>query len=170
VAAGICLGDPDVSASTRIARSPIAHRVSEVLRAGIVVDPRRTHTVFNSQNTSVIRELAPCFLMVPSYGRYDDIFASLVAQRVMRERGLFTHFGMPFAWQTRNPHNLLADLRAEQWGAEHILEFSAWLDGFLGVHDVVGFLRVMATNLPKFIPSGTQELWLAWLSDVEKVL
>jgi hypothetical protein len=108
--------------------------------------------------------------MVPSYGRYDDIFASLVAQRVMRERELCVHFGQPFVWQTRNPHNLLSDLRAEQWGAEHTLEFSAWLDGFHGVHDVIGFLKVMATNLPKFISSGTQELWLAWLFDCEAVM
>jgi hypothetical protein len=170
VAAGICLGDPDIDACTRISRHPVVHRCSELLRSGIVVDPRRTRTVFNSQNTAFIRELAPCFLMVPSYGRYDDIFASLVAQRVMRERGLHVHLGQPFVWQQRNPHNLLTDLRAEQWGAEHILEFSAWLDGFLGVHDVIGFLRVMATNLPKFIPSGTQELWLAWLDDCERVM
>ena len=170
VAAGVCLGDPDISAYTRLAAGPISHRVSELLRAGIVVDPRRTRTVFNSQNTAFVRELAPCFLMVPSYGRFDDIYASLVAQRVMREKGRHIHFGQPFVWQSRNPHNLLSDLRAEQWGAEHILEFSAWLDGFLGVHDVVGFLRVMATNLPKFIPSGTQELWLAWLDDCERAM
>lgn len=174
VAAGVCLGDPDICAVTRIARAPVVHQVSELLRAGIVVDPRRTHTVFNSQNTAFIRELAPCFLMVPSYGRYDDIFASLVAQRVMRERGYHVHFGSPLVWQQRNPHNLLRDLAQEQWGAEHILEFSAWLDSFHGVHDVVGFLEVMATNLPRFImercPRGTQELWLAWLQDCESVM
>jgi hypothetical protein len=170
VAAGTCLGDPDISAATRMVSGPVSHRVSELLHAGIVVDPRRTRTVFNSQNTAFIRELAPCFLMVPSYGRYDDIYASLVAQRVMRERGLSIHFGQPFVWQQRNPHNLLSDLRAEQWGAEHILELASWLDGFLGQHDVIGMLRVMATNLPKFIPSGTQELWLAWLDDCERVM
>lgn len=170
VAAGICLGDPDIDAATRIARRPIVHRVSELLRSGIVVDPRRTHTVYNSQNTAFIRELAPCFLMVPSYARYDDIFASLVAQRVMRERGYHVHFGQPFCFQQRNSHNLLRDLAQEQWGSEHILEFSAWLDAFQGVHDVIGFLKVMATNLPRFIPSGTQELWLAWISDCERVM
>lgn len=170
VAAGICFGDPDIDAATRISSHPVVHRCSELLRSGVVVDPRRTRTVFNSQNTAFIRELAPCFLMVPSYGRYDDIFASLVAQRVMREWGYYVHFGQPFVWQSRNPHNLLNDLAKEQWGAEHIIEFSAWLDGFLGVHDIIGFLKVMATNLPKFIPSGTQELWLAWLQDCESVM
>ena len=86
---------------------PIVHRVSELLRAGIVVNPKTTHTVFNSQNTAVIRELAPAFFMVPQWGRYDDIFASLMVQRLMRERGLVTHFGQPFVWQQRNAHDLL---------------------------------------------------------------
>lgn len=170
VAQGMILGDPDTSAVDRISRHPEVHQVSELLRAGIVADPRECYAPLNSQNVAFVRELAPCFLMAPSYGRYDDIYASLVAQRVMREHGLSTHFGQPFVWQQRNPHNLLSDLRAEQWGAEHIIEFASWLDGFLGQHDVIGMLRVMATNLPKFIPPGVQELWLAWLDDCERVM
>ncbi len=170
VAQGIILGDPDTSAIDRISQHPEVHQVSELLRAGIVTDPRETYAPLNSQNICFIRELAPCFLMVPSYGRYDDIYASLVAQRIMRERALFVHYGQPFVWQSRNQHDPLKDLRAEQWGAEHIIEFASWLDGFLGQHDVIGMLKVMATNLPEFIPSGTQELWLAWLSDCEAVM
>ncbi len=170
VAQGMILGDPDTSAVDRISQHPEIHQVSELLRAGIVTDPRETYAPLNSQNIAFIRELAPCFLMVPSYGRYDDIYASLVAQRVMRERGFLVHYGQPFVWQQRNQHDLLEDLRAEQWGAEHILDLADWLDCFLGQHDVIGMLRVMATNLPKFIPSGTQELWLAWLDDCEAVM
>jgi hypothetical protein len=170
VAQGMILGDPDTSACDRISQHPEVHQVSELLRAGIVTDPRECYAPLNSQNIAFVRELAPCFLMVPSYGRYDDIYSSLVAQRVMREHGYHVHYGQPFAWQQRNQHDLLKDLRAEQWGAEHILEFASWLDGFLGQTDVIGFLRVMATNLPQFIPSGTQELWLAWLSDCEAVM
>lgn len=170
IAQGAILGDPDTSAVDRISQHPEVHQVSELLRAGIVTDPKETYVPLNSQNIAFIRDLAPCFLMVPSFGRYDDIYASLVAQRVMRERGLHVHYGQPFVWQQRNQHNLLKDLAQEQWGAEHILEFASWLDGFLGQHDVIGMLRVMATNLPKFVPSGTQELWLAWLSDCERVM
>jgi hypothetical protein len=174
VAQGMILGDPDTSAVDRISQRPEVHQVSELLRAGIVTDPKECYAPLNSQNLAFIRQLAPCFLMVPSYDRYDDIYASLVAQRVMREHNLFVHYGQPFAFQQRNPHNLLADLRKEQWGAEHILELAAWLDAFQGQHDVIGMLRVMATNLPKFItercPRGTQELWLAWLSDCEAVM
>ena len=174
VAAGICLGDPDISAVSRIANAPIVHRVSELLRAGIVVDPTTTWTVFNSQNTAIIRELAPAFFMVPQWGRYDDIFASLMVQRLMRERGLVTHFGQPFVWQQRNAHDLLRDLRAEQFGAERILDFTDWLDGFIftGKEAVADCMRVMFTNLPDWMPERgkIQEMVLAWCDDCDSVM
>jgi hypothetical protein len=199
VAAGICLGDPDISAVTRIARAPIVHRVSELLRAGIVVDPagerrperervtdalgtveiwrtvsRGTWTVFNSQNTAIIRELAPAFFMVPQWGRYDDIYGSLLVQRLMRERGYVTHFGQPFVWQQRNRHDLLRDLRAEQFGSERILDFAQWLDGFIftGKEKVTDQMRIMFTNLPDWMPDrgNIQGLVLAWTQDCDEVM
>jgi hypothetical protein len=199
VAAGICLGDPDISAVTRIARAPVVHRVSELLRAGIVVDPagerrperervtdalgtveiwrtvsRGTWTVFNSQNTAIIRELAPAFFMVPQWGRYDDIYGSLLVQRLMRERGYVTHFGQPFVWQQRNRHDLLRDLRAEQFGSERILDFAQWLDGFVftGKEKVTDQMRVMFTNLPDWMPDRgkIQELVMAWCLDCDEVM
>lgn len=170
VAQGMILGDPDTSGVDRLSRHPQVHQVSELLRAGIVTDPRETYAPLNSQNIAFIRELAPAFLMVPSYKRGDDIYAGLVAQRIMRSKGYYVHYGQPFVLQERNPHDLLKDIAAEQWASEHILEFAAWLDAFQDQDDVIGMLRVMATNLPKFIPSGTQELWLAWLDDCEKVM
>ena len=173
VAAGICLGDPDIDATTRIARAPMVHRVSEILRAGVVVDPARTWTVFNSQNTAIIREIAPAFFMVPQWGRYDDIFASLMVQRLMRERGLVTHFGQPFVWQQRNAHDLLRDLRAEQFGAERILDFTDWLENFSLKADqrVTDQMRILFTNLPGWMPQAgkIQEMVLAWCDDVESV-
>ena len=111
--------------------------------------------------------------MVPAFQRFDDIYAGLIAQRVMRDRGFHVHFGQPFVWQQRNPHNLLKDLAAEQWGAEHILEFTAWLDGFIleGVTPVAA-MRILFTNLPDWMPERgkLQELGLAWASDCEQVM
>ena len=195
VAAGICLGDPDISATTRIARAPLVHRVSELLKAGIVVDPtgerrpervtedditawrstaRGTWTVFNSQNTAIIRELAPAFFMVPQWGRYDDIFASLIVQRLARDRGYVIHFGRPLVWQQRNQHNLLKDLAAEQFGAERILDFATWLDGFVftGKEKVTDCMRVMFHNLPDWMPERgkIQEMVLAWADDCDEVM
>ena len=156
VAAGICLGDPDISAVTRIANAPTVHRVSELLRAGIVTDPRTTWTVFNSQNTAFIRELAPCFLMVPQFGRFDDIFASLVAQRQMAERNLYVHFGQPFCWQQRNEHDLIKDLSSELWGTVNILEFS----------EVLAEMKI--PNVVAMTP-GLRDLAEAWEVDIAKV-
>ena len=70
-------------------------------------------------------------------------------------------------------HNLLRDLAAEQWGAEHILEFTAWLDGFI-LKDVtpVAAMRILFTNLPDWMPDRgkLEELGLAWASDCEQVM
>lgn len=170
VAQGTILGNPDTSGVDRLSRHPEVHQVSELLRAGIVTDPKHTWAPLNSQNIAFVRDLAPCFLMVPSYKRGDDIYAGLVAQRIMRAKGYYVHYGQPFVLQERNPHDLLKDIADEQWACEHILEFAAWLDSFQDQDDVIGMLRVMATNLPKFVPSGTQELWLAWLDDCASVM
>jgi hypothetical protein len=172
VAAGICLGDPDVSAVERISNHPVVHGVSEVLRTGIVVDPS-THTVFNSQNTAFLRELAPCFLMCPQFLRFDDIFASLIAQRVMRERGLHVHFGQPFVWQQRNPHDLLKDLTAEMWGMRRVVEFAGWLDQLqISEMSVLTMTSLIYSEMQhlQWMPAGVSELGLVWCSDLEKVL
>lgn len=193
VAAGICLGDPDIDSWTRISSGPNVQRVSELLRAGIVVDPagpreaektssegvtawrmttRGTWTVFNSQNTSVVRELAPAFFMFPQYRRYDDIYASLTVQRLMRERGYVTHFGQPFVIQQRNQHDLLKDMDAEIWGAQHILEFTKWLDSFVfkGKERVTDQLRIMYRNPAPWMPKGVTELMFAWCDDCDAVM
>lgn len=173
IAAGICLGDPDISAVVRIARGSVAHRVSELLNSGIVVDPG-THTVFNSQNTAFICELAPAFFMLPGVGRYDDIYASLIMQRVMRERGLHVHFGKPFVWQSRNPHNLVKDLRGEIDGMEHIEELASYLDSFefdkpVSTMEIVKDIHAGLSHLP-WMPQQTVEAALAFLADMEEVL
>ena len=153
---------------------PQVHQVSELLRSGIVTDPRETWTPINSQNIAFIRSLAPCFFMVPQWLRYDDIYAGLIAQRVMREHDLHLHLGQPFVLQQRNEHDLLKDLAAEQWGAERILDFAAWLDGFTLPANIkaVDAMKIFFTNLPDWMPDKgrLQELVLAWCEDVEGVL
>lgn len=172
VAAGMCLGDPDISAVERIANHPVVHGVSELLRAGVAVDPNM-HTVFNSQNSAFIRELLPCFLLVPQFQRFDDIFASLIAQRVMRERNLHVHFGQPFVWQQRNAHNLVSDLKAEMLGMEHVTHFAEFLDGIdLGQAPIVNMVRLIHGQMSRldWMPDGVSALASAWLDDCEKVL
>lgn len=173
VAAGICLGDPDIGATTRMENAPEVHRVSQLLESGIVVDPQ-TKTVFNSQNTAFIRELAPAMFMMPGVGRYDDIYASLICQRVMRERGLHVHFGKPFVWQQRNPHNLVRDLRQEIDGMESIERFGAWLDSRYLQTDgtVLADVRQIYAQAPMldWMPKQSIVAALAFLEDIEEVL
>lgn len=173
VAAGICLGDPDISAVTRIANHPTVHCVSELLRSGIVVD-NQTWTVFNSQNTAFVRELAPAMLLCPQFKRYDDIVASLVCQRVMRERGYHVHFGQPFVWQQRNEHDLTRDLSDELWGMTHLPTIARWLDHtpFVTSGSISGMVRDIYADMSHsgWCPPGVGELAHAWLADIEQVM
>src|SRR5262249_52413357 len=132
---GIILGDPDTTAVARYQRHPVVHTVSEMYRAGVVAD-NRAFVPVNSQNTAFLAEFAPCFLMCPQFGRYDDIFAGLIAQRCMRERGYHLHLGRPFVWQERNAHDPQADLAAENWGNAHVARFADWLDQFVFAPDL----------------------------------
>lgn len=172
VAEGLCLGDPDVDAYTRMSRKSEAWATGEVTRNGYVVLPTEPWTTFNSQNTAFVRALAPAMFMLPGVGRYDDIFASLICQRVMRQHGYVTHFGPPFVWQQRNAHNLINDLKAEIFGMEHVVEFAEWLDGLCISSSVLGDVRYIYTAMSdlKWMPAQVREAGLAWCDDVGCVL
>ena len=171
VCAGVVLGDPDISAVTRIADHPIVHVVSEVLRAGVAVDPS-AWTVFNTQNTALRREFAAALLCCPQFGRFDDIFASLVCQRMLRDRGYYVHFGQPFVWQQRNPHDLNADLCEEVFGMKHIVHLAGVLDHIqtfaVDKHPVRQMYEVISHV--DWCPDGVGKLADAWMSDVESAL
>ncbi len=172
VAAGLVLGDPDIDATTRIATDPDIQSVSEIGRTGIVVD-LHTWTVFNSQNTAVVRELIPAWFMMPGVGRHDDIYASLIVQRVARERGLHVHFGPPFTYQQRNAHNIVTDLRAEIDGMENVTKLATLLDHILlPGKSVIADTRIIYEQLQNcaFIPRASAVAGLIWLEDCEGVL
>jgi hypothetical protein len=174
VAQGAVLGDPDTSAVDRISRHPAVHQVSEVLRAGVVSDPRATWAPLNAQNIAFLRELAPCFLMVPQFGRYDDIFAGLIAQRVMRARNLYVHYGRPFVWQQRNSHDLSKDLKAELWGMEHVVEFAGRLARETFAAHLYPFTMTQllwkTEKMLRYLPDGVAELGEAWCRDCERAM
>lgn len=171
-ASGVILGDPDISAIERIAKSPEVHGVSELLKQGIVVDPN-TYAPFNTQNTAYLREFAPCFLMCPQFGRYDDIWASLLCQRIMREKDYRLHIGQPFVWQQRNEHDLVADLKAEMLGTEYTPQFAKWLNDFkFESSDVNEMTWEFYQKLPVYLPSITlpRDLYVAWFEDVQEAM
>lgn len=172
VAAGLCLGDPDIDATTRIERQLDIHTVSELAKTGVVVD-LKTHTAFNSQNTAVLRDFVPAWFMMPGVGRMDDIYASLIVQRVMRERGYHVHFGRPFVWQQRNEHNLVSDLRKEIDGYENVEKLADLLDHIvLPGKSVIDDTRTIYSTLEHcdFIPKIAVEAAFAYLDDCEGVI
>lgn len=179
VVAGTCLGDPDIDAATRLSMSPEIHHCSELLHAGVVANPESFY-VFNSQNTAFLRELAPAMFILPGsgttsfVGRNADIFAACIMRRVMHDRGLHCHFGKPLVWQTRNPHNLLKDMRSEQLALERGDEFARMVSWFSMRSDpLVPFLRELYRTLQRdcdWWPANASGAAFAWLDDCERVM
>lgn len=84
VAAGLWIGDPDIDAMDRITNQPLVQHFSDLLHTGVSVE-RGTFSPFNTQNTGFVAELAPLLMVLVGVGRYDDIWASYIAERIMME-------------------------------------------------------------------------------------
>jgi hypothetical protein len=172
VAAGLVIGNPDCDAVTRMEHRPDIGQVHILGSTGVVVDPH-TWTIWNSQNTAVIRELIPSWFMAPGCGRHDDIFGSLIVQRVMRERGYHAHFGLPFTFQERNSHDLLVDLRAEIDGMGSVVKMAELLDSIpLPLKSVIDDTRIIYNALAhaEWYPKQAVIAAMAYLNDCESVL
>lgn len=171
VCTGMVLGDPDIESTTRMVLAPEVYGVSALAQAGFVVGAF-TWTVFNSQNTGFTREIAPALFLPPGLGRYDDIVASLICQRVMRDRDTHVHIGHPLVHQDRNTHNLVKDLQAEMFGIEHIGDVASWLNDLILPQDTVlaqtDFIyREM--EVLDWMPSRAYQAGQAWCRDLEKL-
>jgi len=172
IAEGMWFGDPDIDAMERITKSPTIHQCSEVLRRGLVVD-RQNFAPINSQNTAYVAELAPLMMPLVGVGRYDDIWASYIAERVMMTTDYCCHFGKPFVWQERNPHNLWTNLKDEIFGMEYTTRFCQdLLAADLGEATVLEKLECMYEYLKSkdYLPPIVYELGKAWCEDVRKIL
>jgi hypothetical protein len=172
VAAGLWVGDPDIDAMERLTNQPVVHHLASTLDAGLAVSPGCI-APFNTQNTAFIRELAPLLMVHIGVGRYDDIWASYITQRVMREHGYHVHFGRPFVWQDRNPHNLWQNLRDEIYGMEIGTRFADDLESVpIGGLSVPESLRTIHEHIAQweYVPEEVSELGLAWCDDIDTVL
>jgi len=171
VSAGLWLGDPDVDAIERISNRPVVNRISKTIRDGLAVDSSCI-APFDSQNTAILYELAPLWLMITDVGRYDDIWASFIVQRIMRESGYHLVFGKPVVKQVRNSHDPLNDLRDEMFGMEYSMRFHDALTGMdLGkgsILDKLFRLFELAGDL-EYLPKSFQRLGLSWCDDIERV-
>ena len=111
VNAGLWLGDPDVDALQRLVY-PV--EVVRYRRDGNFALELGTWSPFNSQNTSLAREVLPAYFLSPRIGRFDDIWASYVVCRIADQLGHMIAFGQPLVRQERNPHDYWKDLDLER--------------------------------------------------------
>lgn len=171
VVASLWLGDPDIDAVERIVTNPEVKRVR--MDSNVVLAPG-TWCPFNTQSTTFVRELAPLMFMWPHVGRYDDIWASLLTQRVAQELNYQVSFGYPLVHQARNEHDLVRDLEAELLGMRLTDLVAEQLRQTVLPADVAPldalrtcFVRLTELNL---LPTLTTESFDLWLYDLETVM
>jgi hypothetical protein len=75
----------------------------------------------------MLREVIPAYFQSPYVGRYDDIWPSYIATRIINHFGDVVAYGQPVLRQKRNEHNLWKDLDNERVGMLLTDEFCATL-------------------------------------------
>lgn len=113
---GLIFGDPDINATERLENDPSVRRYD---RDEVGVDPKATWAPINSQNTAWRTELAPLMFVMPEVGRYDDIWSSYIAERVLAATDWNLLYGRPYVTQERNDHDLIKDVEDELYGMRH---------------------------------------------------
>lgn len=121
---GFWLGDPDIDAVTRLS-APID--VTDCRLGENFALQQGVYSPFNSQNTAIHRDIVPAYFLCPGIGRFDDIWASYVIERIAWHMRDFVSFGQPLVRQNRNDHDLWADARAEEHGTKYTPDFCRWL-------------------------------------------
>jgi hypothetical protein len=168
VVASYWLGDPDCDAISRIHAKPdVKNTIANVVLGAPTMCP------FNSQATSYRGDLAPLMCVWPDVGRYDDIWGSYLAQRVMHHLGFEVYFGKPYVNQIRNEHDLLHDLREELYGLEHTEELIAALKSVEfkdGKRSIIEFFEQCAGALEEILPENTMLFLDDWAHDVSEAL
>jgi hypothetical protein len=115
VNAGFWLDNPDIDALTRMERQPVVRGFKPSWTGNIALEAG-TWSPFNSQNTALMRDALPAYFLSPYIGRYDDIWASYIINRIAEHMGDAISFGDPLVRQQRNPHDLWTDLDVERNG------------------------------------------------------
>lgn len=155
VNAGLWLDEPDVDAVTRLCRPLKAVARSDAF-AEHVACAVGTWAPFNSQNTALLRELMPVYLLFPHVGRYDDVWASYIVRYVADALGDVVTYGAPVVRQDRNAHDYLEDLDAERLGMEYT---DALIDALkaapLNARDYLGACHELAADLPARLEAAT---------------
>jgi hypothetical protein len=118
---GLWLETPDVDAVTHLEEPVEAVGLKPRFANSSIVLAKGNFSPFNSQNTAFLKDLLPCmYLLVMGdkisglkIGRYDDIWMSYFAKKIIDHLGDFVSFGRPLVRQKRNPHDYIKDLTQE---------------------------------------------------------
>jgi len=166
VVAGLWGGDPDVDAVERIARDP--ERLYDLREGYSEVKSPDSYCPFDTQNTLIASELLPALYLEHGVARYDDIWMSYLCQAVMKSRRWAVHYGIPYVYQERNPHNFLRDLKDEMFGMEHTDEFiktleEAEISSDIKQHTLNISKKLVSNNLFKTYGENLQQ----WLKLIE---
>lgn len=174
VCAGMWMGEPDIDAVNRLVLRPFINDIPNIYEDGFVVSPG-TYSPFNSQNTAYIRDVAPLMFLYPHIGRYDDIWASYVAEKVMHSENMVVHYGKPYTYQERNQQNTIKNLKDEIYGMENTTElFRQLYDvGFPTMYNMSILQKLewlydkLYQETPDLFP---KDLTDAWIRDCKRVL
>lgn len=171
VVASTVLGSCDLNAIDRLVGTPKRSVASELARAGVIVDPARNWTIFNSEAVAYCRDLAPAMMVLPFVGRHDDLFASVITQRIAETTEHVVRLGPPTVWHEREDRNILKDLVNEVWGMQHIEQLAKHLNALpIPAGTVIEKLWHLWNRMPDWMPEQTIKAALAWLNDCEEVL
>lgn len=177
IVTGRILEDPDINGTERLENNPIVSaydRLTDREPDYVVLDPRETWMPINTQNTAYHVSMAPMMGLVREFGRYDDIWANYLAQRVMMESDRVAVFGDPTVRQIRNRHNLVTNLQEEMLGMGQTEAFCHQLLGITDVNSDWSPLANMDTVLARIARAGhfdTLEAYRrAWVDAVLQAL
>jgi hypothetical protein len=172
IVAGLSVGDPDINAAEWLVNPPFVTNAHDILNPVLLLD-KQAFAPFNSQNTAYSKELSPLAFVVPFIGRYEDIWSSYIAKRILKQFDYYVAFGRPFSFQARNAHDYVYDLKTEMLGIEHTENFCHALNDIeITMPDITSCLRQIFTSLQdyKFFPNEAAEAGLVWCSDVAGIL
>ena len=169
VQAGLWNGDPDVDAVCRIAGGPFDLKFSNM---EFLID-NNCFSPYNTQNTFFSRDVAPAMCLPYNIGRMDDIWASYMTQRIMREIDTCVLFTGPTVYQDRNNHDLSKDLEKEMIGYRNTVSLLRKLND-IDVYgdDVLEMYSCIAEGISdlEFISSDMTKFQRAWAEDIGSII
>ena len=172
VEAGLWDGDPDIDAVCRIAGGPFDLKFSN---KEFLID-NKCFSPYNTQNTIFSRRVSPSMCLLFNVGRMDDIWASYMTQRIMRELNSSVLFTGPTVYQDRNEHDLSIDLKAEVLGYQQNVRFLEKLNSIefttIEKTSVIDMYSKIVNSISSFDFVGEEitNFQNAWIRDMRKII